>query len=69
MKDGKPIIDVLVTTMKFSLTGTGKTDIGTLKELNVPIIDAYTLLTPEEDWKADPEGMNAVGSIDFCCPS
>lgn len=60
MKDGKPIIDVLVTTMKFSLTGTGKTDIGTLKELNVPIIDAYTLLTPEEDWKADPEGMNAV---------
>lgn len=60
MKDGKPLIDVLVSTMKFSLTGTGKTDVSTLKELNVPIIDAYTLLTPEADWKSNPEGMNAV---------
>ena len=60
MKDGQPIIDCLVSTMKFSVLGAGRSGGEVLQKLNVPILDAYTLLTPEEDWRKNPEGMNAV---------
>ena len=60
MKDGKPIIDALVSTMKFSVLGAGRTGADTLQKLNVPILDAYTLLVSEEEWRKNPEGMNAI---------
>lgn len=60
MKDGQPVIDALVSTMKFSMLGAGKTSLPVLKKLGVPILSAYTLLTSESDWRKNPEGMNAV---------
>ena len=60
MKDGQPVSDVLVSTMKFSMLGAGKTRLSVLKKLGVPILSAYTLLTSEADWRKNPEGMNAV---------
>lgn len=45
MKDGQPVIDALVSTMKFSMLGAGKTSLPVLKKLGVPILSAYTLLT------------------------
>lgn len=60
MKDGQPVIDALVSTMKFSMLGAGKTSLPVLKKLGVPILSAYTLLTSEADWRKNPEGMNAV---------
>ena len=58
--DGKPIIDTLVSTMKFSQVGNGSLTVDELKKLDVPILVAYTLLTTGEDWKKNPEGLNAI---------
>lgn len=41
MKDGKAVIDSLVSTMKFSLTGSGKASIDTLKKLGSPAYGLY----------------------------
>lgn len=46
--------------MKFSLTGSGRMNPAKLQELGVPVLDAYTLLVPEQDWRKNPEGLNAV---------
>ena len=59
-KDGKPAIDVLVSAMKFSQVGNGNLTVDDFKSLGVPVMAAYTLLTPEADWRKNPEGMNAV---------
>ena len=58
--DGKPVIDTLVSTMKFSQVGNGSLTVDELKKLDVPILTAYTLLTTGEDWKKNPEGLNAI---------
>lgn len=60
MKDGKPVIDALVNTMKFSLTGSGKASIDTLKKLGVPLLAAYTLLVSEKEWRDNKEGLNSI---------
>ena len=58
--NGKTAIDVLVSTMKFSHVGNGSLTTDELQKLGVPVLTAYTLLTTEEDWRANPEGLNAV---------
>ena len=58
--DGKTVIDTLVSTMKFSQVGNGSLTVDELRKLGVPILAAYTLLTTEEDWRKNPEGLNAV---------
>lgn len=60
MKEGKPVIDALVSTMKFSVLGAGRKGQEVLQKLNVPVLDAYTLLVSEEEWRQNPEGMNAI---------
>lgn len=60
MKDGKPVIDSLTSTMKFALTGSGQASIATLKKLGVPLLDAYTLLVSEKDWRENKEGLNSI---------
>ncbi len=58
--EGETIIDVLVSTMKFSQVGNGSLTVEELSKLGVPVLAAYTLLTTAEDWLANPEGLNAV---------
>ncbi|MCR5558901.1 MAG: cobaltochelatase subunit CobN [Schwartzia sp.] len=59
-KDGKSVVDAVMTTMKFSQTGNGSLTAEDFKKLGVVWLAAYTLLTQEEDWRANSEGMNAV---------
>ncbi|MBQ9377637.1 MAG: cobaltochelatase subunit CobN [Schwartzia sp.] len=59
-KEGRPTIDALVTTMKFSQVGNGNFTTDELAGLGVPILAGYTLLSPEADWRANPEGLGAV---------
>lgn len=54
------MIDSLVSTMKFSLTGSGKASVDTLKKLGVPLLEAYTLLVSEKEWRENGEGLNAI---------
>ena len=58
--NGFPVIDVLLNTLKFSLTSSGSMDIEFLKKWNVPVLQAYTLIAPYEEWKNSFEGMNAM---------
>lgn len=58
--EGKTVIDALVTTMKFSQIGNGNLKVEDFAALGVPVLTAYTLLTSEAEWRANPEGLNAV---------
>lgn len=60
MKEGKPLVDVIVNVMKFSFTTSGSMSIKALEEMGVPVLEAYSLIAPKEEWEASPEGMNAM---------
>ena len=60
MKEGKPFVDVIVNVMKFSFTTSGSISIKALEEMGVPVLEAYSLIAPKEEWEASPEGMNAM---------
>lgn len=60
MKEGKPLVDVIVNVMKFSFTTSGSISIKVLEEMGVPVLEAYSLIAPKEEWEASPEGMNAM---------
>ncbi|HEY3425045.1 MAG TPA: cobaltochelatase subunit CobN [Negativicutes bacterium] len=55
--DGVPAIDVLINTFKFSLTVGRPVDQEFLRKLNVPVLQAYTLIQSCEDWKSSMTGM------------
>lgn len=59
-KDGVPAIDALLNVLKFSLTSSGSMTIDYLKKWNVPVLAAYSLIAPYEEWKDNFEGMNAM---------
>lgn len=60
IKEGKPLVDVIVNVMKFSFTTSGSISIKALEEMGVPVLEAYSLIAPKEEWEASPEGMNAM---------
>lgn len=58
--DGVPFIGALLNVLKFSLTGSGAVTIDALKQWDIPVLEAYTLMTPYKEWKDNLEGMNAI---------
>ena len=60
IKDGKTVIDCLINTIKFSLTASGSMELTVLKNLNVPFLQAYTLMRSTEEWQDNIQGMSAV---------
>ena len=60
VKDGVPVVDAVVTTMKFSQIGNGSLTSEDFKKLGVAWLAAYTLLTTEDVWRENSEGMNAI---------
>ncbi|HIU63576.1 MAG TPA: cobaltochelatase subunit CobN [Candidatus Avacidaminococcus intestinavium] len=59
-KDNKTLISTLINCVKFSLTTSRSLDPVTLQTLNVPVLQAYTLLSEYDVWKNNLEGMNAI---------
>lgn len=59
-QNGVPVIDALINVLKFSMTGSGALSVDYLKQWNVPVLQAYTLIAPYEEWKNSFEGMNAM---------
>ena len=59
-RDGQTIVDTVVNVMKFSFTTSGSISTDTLKEIGVPVLQAYSLIAPKEEWEKSPEGMNAM---------
>ena len=58
--DGRTGIDVLVNTIKFSMTSMKAIEQATLNQLGVPLLQAYTLYRPREEWQQSIEGMTAM---------
>ena len=53
------LVDVIVNTMKFSLKAAG-TPIEEWVRLDVPILEAYTVLGERAEWEASPAGLNPM---------
>lgn len=56
----KPVVDVIINTIKFSLTVGRPVDTDFLKKLGVPVLQAYTLMQPSESWKSSGEGLTPM---------
>lgn len=59
-RDGKAIIDALLSPMMFSLGMAGLECQGLLQRLDVPVIQAITTLQPLEQWRESPQGLTAM---------
>jgi len=59
-EDGKVVIDVLINCIKFSLTTTMALELSAIQELNVPLLQAYTLMSSYQDWARSIEGMTPM---------
>ena len=60
MKDGEPIIDVLVNPMMFSLTLAHPSYKDIYPDLNVPVIQAMMTMQPHESWKESIQGLTTM---------
>ena len=60
MKDGKAVIDVLLSPMMFSLTLMDPSCKDLFAELNVPVIQAMVTMQPYESWKEEVQGMSTM---------
>lgn len=68
-KNGCPAIDVLINTTKFSMTSSNSMTLDYLRHWNIPVLEAYTIMTEYKSWKESFEGMNAMEvSISIALP-
>lgn len=59
-EQGLPIIDVLMNIQKFSITSSKSMTLEYLAKWRIPVLIAYTIIAPYEEWKPSLEGMNAM---------
>lgn len=63
------VLDVLLSTLKFSLTTTQGLAFAEIQNLNIPILEAYTLYSSEKEWRESPEGVTQMEvSVGICMP-
>jgi cobaltochelatase CobN len=62
VKEGKPIVDVVVSALAFSLSTSlaGDSPIPFLKKLNVPVIKAILTCNTYENWKNTDQGLSFI---------
>lgn len=53
------LVDVIINTMKFSLKAAG-TSIEEWMRLDVPLLEAYTVLGERAEWEVSPAGLNPM---------
>ncbi|BBB91831.1 MAG TPA: cobaltochelatase subunit CobN [Methylomusa anaerophila] len=58
--DGQAEIDVILNTFKFSMLSMKAIAQEALNQLGVPILQAYTLYRPRQEWQESSEGMTAM---------
>ncbi len=59
-RDGKPLIDALLSPMMFSLSMAAPKYRGLLQRLDVPVIQAITTLQPADQWRQSVQGLTAM---------
>lgn len=65
MKDGRPVVDALISTLMFSLTMKHREeeklfDKPFFEKLGVPVIKAILTYNTEEKWRESPQGLNPM---------
>ncbi|MCW4016519.1 MAG: cobaltochelatase subunit CobN [Candidatus Bathyarchaeota archaeon] len=60
MKDGKPVVDSVVSVMCFSLTSSSSKALEALSTLGVPVIKAITTVNSFEDWRDTMQGLSFI---------
>jgi cobaltochelatase CobN len=63
IKNGAPIVDVVISTLSFSwsvLSSTGPENLCSLKKLNVPILKAILTSNSYDEWQNTPLGLSIV---------
>ncbi len=65
MKDGKPVIDVLINATMFSITSglLGLRKSGFLEELDVPLLQAIVGTIKVEEWEMSVQGLSPVDVV------
>lgn len=57
-RDGTPWADVILNAMKFSFTASGTITVPELIHLGIPVLQAYTIIAPYEEWKSSVFGLS-----------
>ncbi len=60
MKEGKPIVDALVSTVAFSLSASSAEASVALKKLGVPVIKAVLTVNSFKDWRDTMQGLSII---------
>ncbi|MCW4006374.1 MAG: cobaltochelatase subunit CobN [Candidatus Bathyarchaeota archaeon] len=63
MKNGKPLVDVVVSALAFTLAASPSSKIGAsdlLKKLDVPVIKAITTCNTYEEWRSTLQGLSIM---------
>ncbi|WNZ28890.1 MAG: cobaltochelatase subunit CobN [Candidatus Bathyarchaeota archaeon] len=60
MKNGKPVIDAIVSVLSFSLTSSSSKASEALAKLNVPLIKAITTVNSFENWRDTMQGLSFI---------
>ena len=58
-QNGRQLVDVIINTMKFSLKVAG-TPIAEFQRLDVPVLEAYTVLAEMETWEKSTSGLDPM---------
>lgn len=57
---GLPVVDVVINAMKFCWTSSPSMTLDYLEQFNIPVLQAYGVIAPYEEWKGSIEGLNAM---------
>ncbi len=58
-REDRKLVDVIINTMKFSLKAAG-TPIAAFERLDVPILEAYTVLADRDNWEKSTAGLDPM---------
>ncbi len=57
-RDGNPWVGAILNAMKFSFTASGSITVPELIQLGIPVLQAYTVIAPYEEWKSSVFGLS-----------
>ena len=57
MDGNRPVVRAIVNVMKFSFSASGSISTKEMEEIGIPVLEAYSLIMPKEEWQASSEGL------------
>lgn len=57
MDGNQPVVGAIVNVMKFSFTASGSISTEEMERIGIPVLEAYSLIMPKEEWQASSQGL------------